>query len=178
MLKHIRLRYDPIADRLLLDLQMATPQGGLESHLLHLTRRIVHRWRGELQAMVDMSAELPQRMDPAARAAISQAHHQAMSAQVNARTEPAPPAEAEVQGEPPRLVTRIGCGRHKLDGRWVLQFECQTGAPLTLVLGTKTLHGLVDALSRRVQSAQWGLPAVATERQAVSAPPPTGGALH
>ena len=177
MLKHIRLRYDPVSDRLVLDLQMQVG-GEMQSHQLHLTRRIVQTWRRDLQAMVDMSAKLPARMDPAARAAVSQAHHQALSSQVKARTEPAPDPDAVDPGPAPRLVTRIACGRRKDDGRWVLQFTCAEGPPLALVLGAQTLHGLVDAVSRRVQSAQWNLPPTASERSAPDALANSGSSLH
>lgn len=178
MLKQIKLRYDPTADRLLLDLQMQVQGAEMESHLLHLTRRVVQVWRRDLQAMVDLSAQLPQRMDPAARAAVSQAHHQALASQVKARTEPAPAPEVVEEGPPPRLVTRIACGRRRDDGRWVLRFECTDGPSLGLVLSAQTLHGLVEALSRRVQSADWNLPAVASERATPLNVPSLGGSLH
>lgn len=177
MLKNIRLRYDPAADRLVLDMLLQAPEGPGERYVLHLTRRIVAIWRRDLQAMVDASAQLPARMDAAARAVVSQAHHQALAAQVKTRTEPAPTPEEETS-RPPRLVTRIACGRRRDDGRWVLQFECAQGPNLGLMLSARTLHGLVDALSRRVLSAEWNLPPMATERKAPDTGREGGSALH
>ena len=163
MLKNISVRFDPVEDRLALRLQMNTAEGEAE-HCLHLTRRLCASWRQDLQLMVDMSAELPARLDQAAKAVVSAAHHQVMSSQVPVHTEPAPAQPPKAQARPV-LVTKVTCGRRRKDGRWVLQFELAEKPTLALLLSTPTLHALVDAVSRRVQVASWNLPAVASERK-------------
>jgi hypothetical protein len=143
-------------------------------HALHLTRRVCAALRPDLQAMLDLSAELPAHMDRAAKAAVSSAHHQAMASQVPMRTEPAPgppPARAR-----PRLVRQAVCGRRRSDRRWVLRFEFEEGQPLSMLLSGTTLHALAGALAKRVQAAQWGLPPLPHERQ--SADPPRATGLH
>jgi hypothetical protein len=169
MLQNISVRYDPIEDRLVLRLVHKTAAGPQE-HWLHLTRRLCMAWRKDLQKMVDMSAELPQRMDPAARSAVSAAHHQVQSSKVPVRTEPAPAPEATAEVLP-MLVTNVTCGRRREDQRWVVKFELRDRPPLAVVLSNPTLHALVDAVSRRVGVAQWALPPIAAEKQAVERPP-------
>jgi hypothetical protein len=156
-----------VEDRLVLRLALKT-EAGLAEHWLQLTRRLCAAWRQDLQAMVDLSAELPARMDRAAKAVVSAAHHQAVSSQVPVRTEPAPPPEQQVEAQ---LVTQITCGRRRNDGRWVVKFELRQRPPLALVLSNPTLHALVDAVSRRVQVAGWASPPMAGERPAGSPPP-------
>lgn len=163
MLQNISVRYDPAEDRLVLRLVLKRGEA-IEEHWLHLTRRVCASLRPDLQAMVDMSAELPPTMDRAAKAAVSAAHHQALSSQVPTRTEPAPPP-ADTQPVQPDLVLKAVCGRRRADARWVLKFELRGKPPLALVLSNPTLHALVDALSRRVQLAAWQLPPMAVERQ-------------
>lgn len=167
MLQNISVRYDPVEDRLVLRLSLKT-EAGVAEHWLHLTRRLCAGLRQDLQAMVDMSAELPSRMDRAAKAVVSAAHHQVMSSQVPTRTEPAPVEQPQV---PIVLVTQVTCGRRRNDGRWVVKFELRERPPLALVLSNPTLHALVDALSRRVQTAGWSLPTLASEKSAVDRSP-------
>jgi len=165
MLKNLTLRYDPEQDRLLLLLVTVLPDGSERVHALHVTRRLCAIWRRDLQAAVDLSAQAPQGLQPALRAAVSKAHHDAQASQAQVRTEKASEAAPVAELEP-RLVTRIQCGRNRADGRWVLRFHLLGGAELSLQLNTQTLHGLVDALSRRVQAAQWNLPELPAERNA------------
>ncbi len=167
MLQNISVRYDPVEDRLVLRLSLKGETGSTE-HWLLLTRRVCATLRQDLQAMVDMSAELPPRLDKAAKAAVSAAHHQVMSSQVAVRTEPAPPPEKQADAA---LVTKVTCGRRRNDGRWVVKFELRERPPLALVLSNPTLHALVDAISRRVQIAAWALPALASEKAAPDRPP-------
>lgn len=167
MLQSISVRYDSVEDRLVLRLLIKSEAGTTE-HWLLLTRRVCAVLRQDLQAMVDISADLPARMDQAAKAAVSAAHHHVMSSQVPVRTEPAPPLESH-QGAV--LVTKVMCGRRRNDGRWIVKFELLGRAPLALVLSNPTLHALVDAISRRVQIASWALPALANERAAPERPP-------
>lgn len=169
MLQNISVRYDPVEDRLVLRLSLKTEAGPAE-HWLQLTRRVCASWRQDLQAMVDLSAELPPRLDKAAKAAVSAAHHQVMSSQVPVRTEPAPAPEQRIHAEAV-LVTRVTCGRRRSDARWVVKFELRDRPPLALVLSTPTLHALVDAVSRRVLVAEWALPMLASEKPAPERPP-------
>jgi len=178
MLKNLSLRYDAEEDRLLLLLTLLTDEGQERAHALYLTRRLCAAWRQDLQQMVDLSAQVPERLQPALRAAVSKAHHDAQASQARARTEPAPEF-ASLSGVPtPMLVSRIRCGRSKGSDAWVIQFDCKGGASLGLRVGSQTLHALVDALSRRVQAAQWGLPTLPVERDAPKAEVAAGPHLH
>lgn len=168
MLQSLSIRYDQVEDRMVLHLHVKQEAGPTTVHVLQVTRRVCAGWRGDLQAMVDISAQAPARLDPASKAAVSKAHHEAMSSQATVRTEPALPQSAPEHG-PALLVTKIACGRRRADGRWVIRFETQSQPPLGLVLSSQTLHALVDALSRRVQTAQWALGQVATEQVATPA---------
>lgn len=171
MLKNLNLRFDPVEDRLLLRLHLIGA-GGLESvHALHLTRRLCAAWRGDLQAMLDASAGPPAHLGQGAKAAVSKAHHQAMSAQAVARTEPAAPPGDDPVKETPQLVTAVACGRRVSDSRWIVRFTLKNQTSIGLVLTAQTLHALVDALSRRVQVAQWALNPIAMESK--DAAPPT-----
>lgn len=177
MLKNLSLRYDASEDRLLLQVVVVDAEGLETAHALHITRRLCAVWRGDLQAMVDLSSQAPAQLPPVARAAVSKAHHDAQSSQATVRTEPASrsvPADLT----PPLLVTRIVCGRHRADGRWVVQFERRDLPSLGLMLNAKTLHALVDALSRRVKTAQWNLPELASERALVLPELPPAGQFH
>lgn len=179
MLKGLRLRYDPVQDRLLMQFLLGAAEGEDARHALWLTRRLCASWRRDLEAMVKASVEAPPQWSEPVRAVITQAHHAAQAAQVPVRTEKAR-ADDEFAGVEALLVTHIRCGRSKADGRWVLQFERGEQAPtLNLLLNSKTLHALVDAVSRRVQAAGWNLPALAVERQAPDLPAAAdGAALH
>lgn len=172
MLKDISVRFDVAEDRLVLRLTLIG-DAGPQIHWLHLTRRLCAAWRRDLQALVDLSADLPPRMDRAARAAVSAANHQVQASQAATRTEPATPLPAEEQ---PALVLAIQCGRRQSDQRWIVRFELRDRPTLALVLSDPTLHALVDAVSRRVQAANWGLPALPNERQPKS--PDAASPLH
>ena len=155
MLQHLSLRYDPVEDRLALRLVVRAEGDEQVERWLHLTRRTCAAWRLDLQSMVDMSAEVPDRLDGAGKAALSKAHHQAMAAQVAVRTESADKVPMPPQA--PSLVKKIVCGRRRRDGRWTIRFEIDSGPPLGLVLSGQTLHGLVSAVFHRIQVADWGL---------------------
>lgn len=177
MLKNLTLRYDAEQDRLLLLLVTTLADGSEQTHALHVTRRVCAAWRRDLQKAVDLSAQAPQSLQPALRTAVSKAHHDAQSSQAQVRTEKA--AAATVPANlVPRLVTAIRCGRSQADGRWVLRFLISGGAELSLMLNTRTLHGLFDALSRRVQAAEWNLPVLPAERDAPVPPMAGMSPLH
>lgn len=84
-----------------------------------------------------------------------------MASQVKTRIEPA--TQAPVPSQAPTLVTKIDCGRRRADRRWVINFERQAQPALGLVLTDATLHGLIDALARRVNNAGWNLQPLALE---------------
>lgn len=169
MLQNISVRFDPVEDRLVLRLVLKAEGQAPQEHWLHLTRRLWTGWRQDLQAMVDLSAQAPERLDPAAKASISKGHHEAMTRQASVRTGPAATPALTLQAGPV-LVTKIVCGRRRTDGRWLISFERRRLPALGLVLSGQTLHGLVDALTRRVQAADWGLAPMPVESTADDVP--------
>lgn len=175
MLKNLRLRYDAVEDRITMRLTMQPTGEAAVDHSLHLTRRMCAAWRLDLQAALDLSAEAPASTAPSTKAAISNAHHEAMAGQAKVRTEV---AEQEPEPDiPPALVTKIVCGRRRDDAKWIVRFERRNLPSLTLQLSSTTLHGLVDALARRIKTAAWGLTALPHETKSIE--PLTAGAhLH
>lgn len=164
MLQSLNLRYDTAEDRLLLKLVVKAKDGRPTEHWLQLTRRVCAHWRQDLQMMVDMSAQAPQSIHPAAKTALSQAHHQAMVSQAPPRTEPASAPAATA--EPAALVTNIVCGRRRDYGSWMVRFERRDRPGLSLFLSAQTLHALFEAVSMRVKTANWDLPALPAESAA------------
>lgn len=152
MLRTLRIRYDPVQDRLVLGLVLVTGDGE-HIYALALTRRLWMLFRAKLQRMVDLSAGAPAELTPGARQSLSAAYHQAMAAQVPVRTEAPPQAERPE----PDLVLDVRCGRRRSDARWSLGFVRQGHPELTLVLTDKTLHAMFDALLRRESATDWGL---------------------
>jgi len=161
MLQNIGLSFDEVEDRLLLTVTEAPADAPPIMHNLHLTRRTCAVWRQVLQAMVDLSAQPPDRLAPATKAAVSSAHHQAMAAKTDLRLEPH--TKPLPKQERAALVTQIACGRRRADDRWVLRFACQNRPTLSLYLSDATLHALVQALSLRLKTTAWNLPSLPAE---------------
>lgn len=165
MLNQLRIRYDPREDRLILGLVVESGDGdggNASESTLALTRRVWMRWRQDLQAMLDLSAEVPEAADAPTRRALSAAHHQAQAAQQPVRAEPASASSdrspgAAAAASAADLVTAVRSGRRKSDRRWVLTFAIQGKPDLSLVLSTRTLHALVGALIKREAVTGWGL---------------------
>lgn len=173
MLKSLSVRYDPVEDRLVVELSVQEGEAP-SSYTLHITRRVCAAWRRDLQTMVDLSAQAPARLDPVAKAVVSKAHHDAMSSQAKVTTEPRRTEPSTSKASEPLLVTKILGGRRKTDNRWVLRFETQSLPPISLVLSSQTLHALVDALARRIRTAAWGLEALPNEALPLQSPSPAG----
>jgi hypothetical protein len=158
MLRQIKVRYDPLEDRLQLSLLMDE-----HTHYLMLTRRVWVRARLGLQRLLDLSAETPAGLPRSTRDSLSAAHHQAVAAQTPAEREP-----AEAVGAPSgaALVAEIRVGERKAAAgagarrAWVICFVLHQQPELRLVLNDKTLHALVSALLQREDTAQWALPAL------------------
>lgn len=169
MLKSLNLGYDALEDRLVL--RVRTDESP-DDQVLHLTRRVCAQWRVDLERLVDQSAQVPEHLPAATRAAVASAHHQAVAAQAPIRGEPPPP--------PPRgpvhLVTGIRCGHNRSNQHWVVQFTAANGGQLNLQLSQQTLHGLVNLLRQQVAKAGWGLPAQASDQAPSTAG--LGNALH
>ena len=114
MLTNLRLRFDAVEDRLTLRLTVQQANDALVDHVLHLTRRVCATWRQDLQAMIDLSAQAPPTTAPATKAAISNAHHEAMASQAKVRTEVVEPEESGSRSLPrrppflPRIAGRRG----------------------------------------------------------------------
>lgn len=174
MLDSLKIRYDPVEDRLVLTVA-ARHEGVVSTNTLHLTRRLSASWRADLEEVLKLSAQTPGRLEPAVQAIVTAANHQALAAQAPRRVEP---VTAEDVAQPPRLVTKIVVGRERSGGRWVLRFEVLDAAPVTLTLSDQTLHALIDAFNERVAGAQWALPPLPTKLPAGSDAPGHGSALH
>lgn len=168
MLESISIKYDAVEDRLLLRIRTRDQDAPVKEHALHLTRRVCAVWRKQLHAMVEMSAEAPQRLDKPTRQAIAASHHEAMATRAN--YQPAPPEQAEPPKEPPILVTKVVCGKRRTDNRWVMRFELLDRATLSLVLSSQTLHGVIDMLGRRLKGIGWGLPPLPGEATGTAEP--------
>lgn len=154
MLQSLTLQFDHAEDRLLLRLQEQID--GRESELcLHLTRRVCAQLSRDLKTLAELSAQVPERMAPLARAAVSVAHHEAMSVQVPLRKAPPPlPGTARRTA----LVLAVATGRRREGGQWVLKFELQGQEPATLTLTEQTLHGVIGLLGKQIAAANWALP--------------------
>ena len=172
MLKQIRVRYDPIEDRLFLHVGLSEPDSDL---ILALTRRVFATWRQDLQQMIDLSAELPAAVDKGVKAVVSAAHHRALASQSPVRREPATAETLASAAATQCLVTEVRCGRRRSDRRWVLTFLTREHEPLRLVLGDKTLHGLVEAVLRRARAAHWDLALLPMELHGEPGKPGAGG---
>lgn len=172
MLKNIRIRWDPIEDRLVL--RLTSEVDGRESdHWLQVTRRVAAGWRRDLDKLVQKSAQVPERFDPHIKATLAASHHQAVAQQAPLRVEP--PQTTETQG-PTELVTQVRCGQRKTSNDWVQLFDLRNGATLTLNMTDTTLHGFVKALDNQLSQAGWGIVPAAPEVSAESAQPLSG--LH
>ena len=163
MLQNISVRFDPVEDRLVLRLTCLEREQRSD-HWLLLTRRVCVQWCKDLQAMMDLSSQAPERLDSHAKTVFSAAHHVAVASQVPIRREAAavPDAESELT-----LVTKASCGRRRNDGRWVVKFEFRDREPLVMVLSSPTLHALADVIAQRVSAANWGIAVGVTQ----AAPP-------
>lgn len=157
MLRQIRVRYDPLEDRLLLSFDLDT-----QAHHLLLTRRVWAQVRQALQQLLDLSAQAPASLPPAQRSSLSAANHQAIAALTPTEREP-----VKQHGVPPDavLVTGLQLGQRTpktpdpaLLRSWILQFELEGRQALRLSVNDKTLHALVGALLQREDTAQWALP--------------------
>lgn len=150
VLTSLSLRFDAVEDRIVLRLVADDAEQWLQ-----LTRRVCMQWRLDLQTLVDASAQVPQRLNPAVRASISSVHHRAMAAQATLRKLPVverlPPAGIQ------NLVSGIACGKRRSDGRWIVRFTTREGRDWTVLLTSESLHGLVEVLNAQVQAANWAL---------------------
>lgn len=173
MANSIQLDYDPTEDRLLLTLAQENDgeneAAATSTRSLLLTRRVVAAWRPALRSLAESSASVSPQLHPAARAAVSAAHHEVMAAQ--ARKGSAQPVMAAVAGET-MLVKQALCGRNK-NGGWVLKFQLTDGSATLLRLGGATLHAFIAMLDQRIARAGWGLPILP---RSSSAPP--AGQMH
>lgn len=150
MLKRLVLRYDAVEDRIVL--RLVTEQA---EHWVHLTRRLTTQWRRDLDVVIERSAQVPERLDPVARATVAQAHHQAMVTQAQVRAErrdevPAPPARPL-----PELAIGVACGQRRDDGRWLIRFAFPQDRHYTVALSAESLHGLVEVLDVQMRKAGW-----------------------
>lgn len=158
MLRQIRVRYDPLEDRLLLTFEV-----GEQAHHLLLTRRVWARTRLALQQLLDLSAQAPVGLPATLRSSLSAANHQAMAALTPAARE-----AVAAHGAPPgaALVTGIGFGERRPrpgaagQSAWILRFDLHGQPGLRLDVNDKTLHALVGVLLQREETARWGLPAL------------------
>jgi hypothetical protein len=170
MLKRIVLRYDPVEDRILV--RLVTDQ---TQHGVLLTRRLATRWRHDLDVVIERSAQLPERLDPVARATIAQAHHQAMAAQAQLRAERRDEVPPMPMRPVPELAVGVACGQRRSDGRWLIRFTFAQDRECTVALSPESLHGLVEVLDIQMRKAGWLPPPSAP---ATPLPPTSANPLH
>lgn len=175
MLKQISVGYDPLEDRM--HLQLRCQEGEQEvDHRLLLTRRLCLPFHGGLVDLVRRTAQVPETVPEPTRRALEAGHHQARLQQTpmhRERRQPTPDTDPA-----PRLVVRAACGHRRKDQRPVLRFEFKAGEPLAITLSERTLHALAASLEDRMRRAEW-LTAEAGQalaRQPVGSTPPAG--LH
>lgn len=173
MLRNVRVRYDGAEDRLVLGLTTAIDATSVE-HSLLLTRRVWIQSRRDLLAMIEASAAPPAHLEPGVQRMLSAAHHQAVAAKTELHNEPSAPVRPAPTDA--KLVAAIRCGRRRSDQMWVLAFALADKAELTLIVSDKTLHALVNALTRCETTTGWGLDPLPLAASLADTPTPTG--LH
>lgn len=157
----LQLDYDPTEDRLLLTVARESEPGepgnapAQAPRTLLLTRRVVAAWRPALRSLAERSVALSPQLHPAARAAVSAAHHEVMAAQ--ARKGSAPPLRAAATAGQAALVRQALCGRSN-NGRWVLEFRLTDGGATQIRLTGATFHAFIAMLDQRIARAGWELP--------------------
>lgn len=167
MLESLKLRFDPVEDRLVLTVT-AKHESDRQTSTLHLTRRICAGWRADLEQVLRVSAQAPSRLEPQAQAIVTAANHQALAAQAPRRSEPVTREELTVS---PLLVTKVVVGRERQSMRWLVRFEVRGATPVTLTLSDQTLHALIDAFNERITGSDWGITTLPTK-----VPPAVDGA--
>lgn len=174
MLREISVGYDPVEDRI--ELQLRCLEDGADvTHRLQLTRRLALPFRSGLQDLARQTAQVPERVAPAVADALQAGHHQARLQESHIQREPRHARTPE--DPPPRLVIRAQCGTRRSDAKLVVRFSCREGAPLTVLLGERTLHALAASLDNRMIKANWiGTEAPALARAPTGHQPPPG--LH
>lgn len=175
MLREISIGYDPVEDRL--HLQLRCRDGNTDvNHRLMLTRRLALPFRGGLQDLVRRSAQVPDTLSEPAQRALEAGHHQALLEKTPLHRERRTPVADDEP--PPRLVLQAVCGTRRTDHRAVVRFAFKHGEPITITLSDRTLHALTASINDRIRQAGW-LPADATRsaagRETPEAPP---GGLH
>jgi len=171
MIRSIKLRFDPVEDRLLLRLTSHDGNSELE-HRFHVTRRLCARWCEDLRTMLDIYQGAPA-VKPVDRRARKGADTQPASPRpdVAASASGSAGVPEHMAGAPsvPTLLTSIRCGRRRSDGRWVIRFAAGSDPAQSLVLTDETLVAIIDALGQQLKSSGWGLVPV-TERIPVRSP--------
>lgn len=175
MLRKIDVRYDPVADRLILQAEAETPDG-LRHHGVQLTRRT---WGATREALYLHFVATP------ATPAATPAPDQSAPPPNPAAPQPADdkPTVAPAPASPPApagtvfpVATGMQCARRRTDGLWLLTFPCDGSRSITLVLTDPTLRALAQALLQQEARAAWNLPPLVPPDPA--APKPTGTSMH
>lgn len=171
MLQSVGIEYLPDADRLRIDIRAG--DGRISRFMI--TRRVCKAWLRDLEAMAVRSAELPDRIDPALRASLAGAHHEALAQQAKfGRSEP----DASAPLPEPVLLSKVLCGRDQGKDQWALRFVSTGRDVVTLSLSPQTFHGIVELLRKQLARADWELellPSAAVSGRPESKP---SGALH
>ena len=154
MLHSVRVRFDPLEDRLELMIRVADDG----AYQFHLTRRMAVKLASQLQILAVWSAAVPDSVDPVTRGNIAASHHTALAAQASFGPSPPPASPLVVHtGGRPMLVADVQCGRRDQDEKWLLAFRYGERETLSLVLQQATLHGIIELLRRKLKEAEWGL---------------------
>jgi len=164
----IQARYEPVADRLLL--QVRTRQEQLFA--IWLTRRMVMRlWPHLRQAVVQlvMDRSAPSALAvPEARDMLADAARERALEKADFKTPFDASAAHHALGPEPMLPVAIDLGRDA-QGALVLSVRDMQGRQLSLNLGEDLANGLMKLVESALARADWGL--VAAPRQAPAEPP-------
>ena len=157
MIRSIKLKFDPVEDRLLLRLTSHDGKSELEQRF-HVTRRLCARWCDDLRTMLDIYQGAPA-VKPLDRPARKGAETQPAPVGPDAAA-PAAAAPPDHTAAPPAgatLLTSIRCGRRRSDGRWVIRFVAGSDPAQSLVLTDETLVAIIEALGHQLKNSGWGL---------------------
>lgn len=164
----IQVRYEPVADRLLMQVRTRDEQ----LFAIWLTRRMVMRlWPHFRQAVVNLAVarSAPGAMAvPEAREMLAEAAREKALEKADFKTRFDPSAAKPALGPEPMLPVAVDLGKAP-GGALVFAVRDTQGRTLELKLGEDLANGLMKLVESALVAAEWGL--VAAPRSAPAGPP-------